>query len=370
MMGIQGMRWMAVTFTVAACVSGAMAQRGVVGERVQVDRPAMSASGTPVDGAERVSGVSGPSLGYVWDASTRNIHLVSGIAGSSLAGPAVHRGGELRLAAISPDGGFAVVADEAGAVVFYGERGVRGQDGIAIGANAGRVSQAAVSPSGTRFALFAADTGRVEVYPIADGVPGAATVIQASLPAAEVVALALADAGDAVYLISRGGAGSAVSRIAADGSARTVASLPAAIDLAFLAGGERGYVLDAAQNALYAADFGAANPTLDLVASQAEGIDQPLAMALSGDGRSVAIASAATRRATVIELASRASQQVELAEAPTGMRRLNARGVFQLTDAGSGPMLLLEVQAEGARTVYVPRAESGRAADAGRVGLR
>lgn len=118
MMSFPGTRWMAVAAVLTVVTGGAMAQRGYSGVRAGVDRPSMTATGSPVEGAERSSGVSGPSLGYLLDASTGDIHMVSGIAGSSLAGSAVHRKSPVRVAAISPARDYAVVADEAGSVVF------------------------------------------------------------------------------------------------------------------------------------------------------------------------------------------------------------------------------------------------------------
>ncbi|MDZ7637573.1 MAG: hypothetical protein U5J83_04895 [Bryobacterales bacterium] len=67
------------------------------------------------ESGERGSSVSGPTLGYVVDASTGNLHMVSGIAGSSTMGQPVHRGGAIRVAAIAPSADYAVVADESGA---------------------------------------------------------------------------------------------------------------------------------------------------------------------------------------------------------------------------------------------------------------
>jgi hypothetical protein len=183
----------------------------------------------------------------------------------------------------------------------------------------------------------------------------------------EVRGVALSDVDDAVYVI-RGGA-SGITRIAEDGM-RSMLSLPGASDLAFFAGSKRVLLLDAVQNALYEADLGEESPSLRMLASQADGIEQPSAMALSGDDKSVAIASASLRQAVVIDLATKYSRRMDLPEAPTGIRRLNARGVFQLTDARTGPMLLLEVQQDGTRTVYVPRAESVRSGDSSRLGGR
>lgn len=359
----QSLGWMVLAAGMAVMVTGAQAQRG------QVDRPSMTATGSPLEGAERGSRVSGPTLGYVWDASTANVHMVTGIAGSSLAGSPVHPGGQVRLAAISPTREYAVVADERGAVVFYGEPSPRGAARVALWRDASAVSHAAVSPSGDRFALFSADSGRLALYEVNGGLPGEATVFSAGSPLGEVVRMAVPDEGGAVFAITRGGAGTDLVRLGTDGGVRSLAALPGAADLALFSRSTRALVLDAAQSALYEIDLGSGSPALSLLASQAEGIEQASAIALSGDDRSVAVISTELRRAVVIDLGSRASRQVDLPETPTGVRRLNARGVFQVTDASAGPILLLEVQQDSARTVYVPRSVSTRGADSSRAGL-
>jgi WD40 repeat protein len=296
--------------------------------------------------------------------------MVSGIAGSSLAGPGVHPGGQVRIAAISPSREYAVVADERGAVVFYGQAtGRGGVTSVSLWNDSSRVTHAAVSPSGDRFAIYSADSGRLAVYEVQDGNPGNATVSSAPWSGGEITRLAVADQNRGVFAIARNGSGADVLRLGNDG-ARSVASLSDASDLALFSGSSRALILDSAQSALYEIDLASASPTLNLFASQANGIEKATALALSGDDRSVAVVSNELRRATVIDLATRGSRNVELPEAPNGVRRLNARGVFQVTDASAGPILLLEVQQDNARTVYVPRASGGRAADDNRAGLR
>lgn len=364
-MNKQALSWMVIAAAAATMTTGLEAQ-----QHIRADRPTMTATGTPLPDAGRGSGVSGPTLGYVWDASTSNIHMVSGIAGSSLAGPAIHPGGLVRLAAISPSREYAIVADERGAVVFYG--GVTARGGvrsIALWNDSSKVSHAGVSPSGDRFALYSADSGRLAVYEVQDGKPGDAVVSSVS-PTGEITRLAVPDQGDSVFAISRNGSGADVVRLAGNGGFGTIASLPGASDLALFSGGTRALVLDSVQNAVYEVDLGSSNPTLSLLASQANGIEKATALALSGDDRSVAVISNELRRATVIDIATRGSRQVELPEAPNGVRRLNARGVFQITDASAGPILLLELQQDAARTVYVPRSTGSRTADNSRAGLR
>ncbi|MCU0227329.1 MAG: hypothetical protein MUF01_06785, partial [Bryobacterales bacterium] len=192
------MQQVALAAAVLLMAAGAPAQRGTTGVRVQTERPGMTATGSPLEGAERGSGVSGPSLGYLLDASTGDVHMVRGLAGSSVAGAAVHRRAPVRLAAISPSRDFAVVVDDSNAVAFYAEGYSRGSAEIAVWNDAAAVTHAAVSPRGDRFALLAESTGRIALYTVRDGAPVEPRVFQAQLPLEGVRRMAIADAGDAV----------------------------------------------------------------------------------------------------------------------------------------------------------------------------
>jgi hypothetical protein len=323
--------------------------------------------GQSAPAAERGSSVTGPTLGYVVDASTGNLHMVNGIAGSSTMGAPVHRGAAIKVAAIAPSADYAVVADESGAGWFYGPAGARGVAAVELSELAG-ATHLATSPSGDSFAAYAAGSGRLSVYRVS----GAELQLVRSSAIAisgELTRLAVADGGKDPAVITRDATGTSIVRIGESGS-RAVAALPGASELVFFRGSEKALLLDATQNALYEADLVLQNPTLTLVASGSQGIEAPVGLALSDDNRTAAVASAASRKATLIDLATRNAMQIDLPETPTGVRRMNSRAVFQLTDASSGPMLLLDVQGASARTVYVPLAEGGRAATSGRASLQ
>lgn len=360
----QAVRTVLVVAGMVVAVAGADAQQTTRG-----GRPSMTATGTPLPGASRADGVSGPTLGYVWDASTSNIHMVNGIAGSSLTGPGLHSA-SVRLAAISPNREYAVIADDQGGVWFYGEALARGVNREAVWQHESEVTHAAVSPSGDRFALYSSSAKRLAIYDVRDGATVGVNVVSGVSTSGEVVRLALGDDAQGPVAIVRAGSGADVVRFALDGGVRSFASLPNAVDLAVFGAGSRVLVLDAAQSAVYSIDLASTNPVLSLLASSSEGIEQPTALALSGDDRSVAVVSAELKRAVVVDIASRGARVLELPESPTGVRRMNARGVFQLTDARTSPMLLLEVQQDSARTVYVPRAAATRGADNGQASLR
>ncbi|MCC7340213.1 MAG: hypothetical protein IT170_03925 [Bryobacterales bacterium] len=362
-MRTQALRWMTLglAFTLSTGMLAAQSGRGSSG------RGGFGSLDQGVAGGERGSSVAGPTLGYVVDASTGNLHMVSGIAGSSTMGAPVHRGSAIQCSAIAPSADYAVVSDESGKAWFYGQSGPRGAAGAEL-ADLSGVTQLATSPSGDGFAAYAATSGRISVYAVSNGAPRLERSFTVALTA-PVSRIALADGLKDPALLTRDASGTSLLRASAEG-VRSVAVLPGATELAFFRGSERAVILDAAQNAVYEADLALQNPALALVASSAQGIESPVGLALSDDNRTIAVASAANRKATLIDLATRASTQLDLPEAPTGVRRMNSRAVFQLTDAHSGPMLLLDVQGDSARTVYVPLRQGGRGAAGGRASLQ
>lgn len=362
-MRTQALRWMTwgLALTLAAATLAAQQGRG------SSNRDGFGSLGAGAAGGERGSSVTGPTLGYVVDASTGNLHMVSGIAGSSTMGAPVHQGTAIQASAIAPSADYAVISDVSGKVCFYGQSGPRGAAGAEI-ADLSGVTQLATSPSGDGFVAYAADSGRLSVYAVTNGVLRLERSSAVSLSAA-VVRVALADGLKDPALLTRDSSGTSLLRASRDG-VRNIAVLPGATEVAFFRGSEHAVILDAAQNAVYEADLALQNPALELVASGAQGIESPVGIALSEDNRTVAVASAGNRKATLIDLATRAATQVDLPETPTGVRRMNSRAVFQLTDAASGPMLLLDVQGDSARTVYVPLRQGGRDASGGRASLQ
>lgn len=362
-MRTQALRWM--TWGLALTLSTGMlaAQSG----RGSSSRGGFGSLDQGAAGGERGSSVSGPTLGYVVDASTGNLHMVSGIAGSSTMGAPLHRGAAIQASAIAPSADYAVIADATGKAWFYGQPGPRGAMGAEI-TDLGGVTQLATSPSGDGFVAYAAGRGWLSVYAVTNGVLRLERSAAVSL-SAPVVRVALADGLKDPVLLTRDSSGTSLLRAGSNG-VRNVAVLPGATEVTFFRGSEHAVILDAAQNAVYESDLALQNPTLTLIASGAQGIESPVGLALSDDNRTVAVASAGNRKATLIDLDTRSARQVDLPEEPTGVRRMNSRAVFQLTDAATGPMLLLDVQGDSARTVYVPLHQGGRNESGGRASLQ
>ncbi|MCZ2155357.1 MAG: WD40 repeat domain-containing protein [Bryobacterales bacterium] len=354
-----GFRWMAYGMTLALCSGMLIAQTG----RGSSSRGGFGSLDQGAAAGERGSSVTGPTLGYVVDSSTGNLYMVNGIAGSSTMSAPIRHGSSIRAFAIASSASYAVVSDDAGALWFYGEPTPRGTSGAAL-AGVTDVTHLAVSPSGDAIAAFSSVNNTVTVITVANGVPKVEKSYSVNA-IASVTRIVIADGMKDPLLITSDASGSTLLRASASG-VQSLAVLPNVTEAAFLSGSERMLLLDAAQSAVYETDTSASNPALTLVASSAQGIDSAVGLAVSGDNRTLAVASGANRSVTLIDLASRTATQLELPEAPTGIRRMNSRGVFQLTDASSGPILLLDAQENAARAVYVPAYAGGRGAASGR----
>lgn len=315
---------------------------------------------------ERGSSVAGPTLGYVVDATAGNLYMVNGIAGSSTMGTPIRHGSAITASAVSSSADYAVIADETGAAWFYGEPGPRGASRLELEGLRG-VTHLAVSPTGDAIAAYAAGSGSLAVFAVVNGIPRVERTYTAAV-SAPAVRVAIADGLKDPVLITHDASGSTLLRASAAG-VQSLAALPNVTDAVFLRGSEQIILLDASQNAVYEAGLASANPALVLIASSAQGIDGAVGLAVSGDNRTVAVASGTNRAVTLIDLSTRGATQLEVPEAPTGIRRMNSRAVFQLTDAANGPVLLLDAQGDSARAVYVPAYAGGRGAASGRANL-
>ena len=84
----------------------------------------------------------------------------------------------------------------------------------------------------------------------------------------------------------------------------------------------------------------------------APGLAEPAGLVFSADGKSVLAASRAAKSVTIFDFAGGAATTLECDCAPTGVARLGS--LFRLTDAGSGPVWLVDASASPARLVFVP----------------
>ncbi len=283
--------------------------------------------------------LAGPVSGVLFDPQARALRPMVGVPGASYLGDAV--ADNLDFASVSPNGRFAIASREGGTLLLRGlDEGRADQVSLE---GAGGATRAAWSADSSAVALWG-DAGRIEVWRDLAATPRLAL----SADVGKIVAAAVAPEGRNVAAASESGA-----ILFADGaSVRRILDLeqPTALALA----GSRLFVADAARNEILAIGNYAEAGDAQLFANSSRGVDDPAALAVSPDQRTLFAASRTARSLTAFNLAtSEISGVVALDFEPTRLERFSA-SLFALTGGGdSGPLQILD-SARSLAVYFVP----------------
>jgi len=283
------------------------------------------------------SGVSGPSLGYLYDSNSRTLTAVLGVAGSSVRGAAISLPGGVTALRMAPGQNYGIGILEDGSVALVEVSG----NGISTRVLAGTMAnpdQIIFGSSGTSALLYSATNGRLQVVVN----PGAAVQIRETV-ATGATALAVSDDGAWTVFANSGGlwtvdAAGALRRVSGESGIQTAAFRPGTSDLVF-----------ATSSALYgiSAASGPANPVLIR-----DGLDGILAVAESADGAHVFAST--TSGVMVIDTADGVLQTVGCDCEVTSFEALTGGNAFRLSDVGTGPTYVFDSGSAGPRVVFVP----------------
>jgi hypothetical protein len=137
--------------------------------------------------------------------------------------------------------------------------------------------------------------------------------------------------------------------LGASGSSSVVFEGGREISVAFASGGHTAAVLSGAGPWLDMFPDVSAAPTQRIAAP---GFAEPAGLAFSADGKLILAASRTAKSVTVFDLAAGAATTLDCNCTPTGVSRMG--NLFRLTDAGSGPVWLVDTGANPVRIVFVP----------------
>jgi len=292
--------------------------------------------------------VSGPVAGYVFDGTA--LRPIAGVPGGATLGGALSLGLAASAAVVSPQLDSAIVTAKDGPVHLFRLSGNSATEVAWNGAPSwpGRV---VYSPSGTAAAIYA--SRRVQVVsglpnsPVlafgAELSPMPEMLTRQTIPAAPQ-AMAVSD--DAAYLLvaSEG----RLRLLGASGSSSVVFEGGRGISVAFAPGSHTAAVLSGAGPWLDVFPDVSAAPTKRIAAP---GLAEPAGLAFSADGKLILAATRAGKSVTNFDLAGDVTA-LDCACTPTGVTRMG--NLFRLTDAGSGPVWLVDTGANPARIVFVP----------------
>src|SRR5208283_2162267 len=293
--------------------------------------------------------VSSPVAGYVFDGAA--LRPIAGVPGGATLGGALSLGLTASAAVISPQLDSALVTASDRSLHLFR---LSGQSVTEVAWNGVPRGAALVvySPSGTAAAIYA--TGRVQVVSGLPNSPVPAFAAEVGLlparPASQSASAApeaVAVSDDAAWLLvaSEGH----LRLLGASGSSSLLLDGVREVGVAFASGGHAAAVLNGQGPWLDVFPDVSAAPAQRIAAL---GLAEPAGLAYSPDGKFVVAAARAGEPVTVFDLAAGAATTLNCNCAPTGVSRMGR--FFRLTEAGAGPVWLVDANTSPARIAFVP----------------
>ncbi|HTW46853.1 MAG TPA: hypothetical protein VMD92_02830 [Acidobacteriaceae bacterium] len=294
--------------------------------------------------------LGGAQLGLVWSVADSTLRPIIGVPGATQTGAPLFPAGSYVTAAFSAQTQTALLVDPKGnlqSLVLPSTSPQTVVQGIPAGASI------AFSPKGAYAVVFA--SGGTSVLMLS-GLPQApsANSVQAGAP---VVAAAISDAGTLLVAARTGNNSVSVTASPASGSRSTLATLAGYGGMAFLPGSEDILLSDSVANTLARYHNGSAT----VLATRANGLNQPFAVAASLDDRWAVTANRADTNLLRIDLSGVVPPaQSTCACSPTHLSALLGNAVFELAAPGTAPGWMIEADDPVARVLFIPPARTGQ----------
>jgi hypothetical protein len=295
--------------------------------------------------------ISGPVLGYFFDRAAATLRPLLGIPGAATMGAPMGMDFRVAKAAISPlhDYLLAQVEGEAALTLVRLDAGALTRQGI-VGALESP-ERIVFSPAGTAAVLSECAEGTIQVLAGLPGEPAVAGRFTVPGDACPLTALAVSD--DARVILA-GFASGATALLSAEGQSRRVWLPGAASSIAFFRGRHDAVIASRAEKSLYLLRDAGGADEVTVMAREADGVGEPVAVETSWDGRLVLVANAGTGSLLVVDTAGGPAQVIASSCRTTGLHRLAGNAVFRLDESCEGPMTLLDADGAEARLVFVP----------------
>ncbi|MCP5118363.1 MAG: hypothetical protein GY953_46720 [bacterium] len=314
-----------------------------------------------------VAQVRGPVTGTVYDDYEKALRPMVGMLGAAYLGAPLT--GALDGGLASPDGRLAVAA-EGGS--FYLLRGLDTGQLRSAALPRGSGVPERMSWSGDSSTVAVQTGGRILLYSGVSEPPRGRTAARrprssqdralsvAQLDLSDlgtITALAVDDSGSVLV-----GAAGGLFRLAADGDRTLLAAAESVSGIALAE--DRLYVTDRSRNEVLEINNWRDSADVALFANQSQGVDDPVGVALSRDGRSLWVAGGGSRSVTQFDLVSRRMlRSLALGFEPTRLSPLGDGTVMLLNERDSESQALQALEdGPDARVYFVPAASAAQLA--------
>jgi hypothetical protein len=307
-------------------------------------------------GAQFSANLSGPVLGYLFDANAGSLRPVQGILGSSTIGRPVELGFTLSQAlTIGPRHVLASADGDPDLLVL--DLGASPVSIAAIPGVPARPSLATASSHGTSAALYEATGQRVWIVTGLPRNPAASYVIDLSL-VGSITQMGISDDGSVlVFSAEDRGAETLYGWTASSSGARVLMPVVSVGGIAIIENGAA-IVADRAANEVYAVwdPGGAAMP--QFLAGVRDGVSNPVGVAVSAANR-IYIANSGSATIMTLDSSGRLVKSQDCGCAVSGIYALRD-SLFRLTNTLDRTVFLLDGGSPEDRILFIPKPESSR----------
>jgi hypothetical protein len=289
-------------------------------------------------------------MGLIWNSSDSTLRTLVGVPGSTQLGPPLFPVGAYAAGAFAPLTQTGLLIDPKGNLQILILPSLVPST---VAQSVSPASVIAFAPHGGYAAVFAPGSASVLML---SGLPQAPSVSTVSASAA-IQGVAVSDAG--TMLLATGGAstGVTVASISASGTRSSLASLAGYGGMNFIPGSEDSLIADATANTLSRYHGGAAT----VLATHANGLNQPFAVAASQDGHWAVTADQADSSLLRIDLTGATSPaQSTCGCSPTQLLSLSGNAVFELTPPAAMPGWMIEADGPTSRVLFIPPVRGGQ----------
>jgi hypothetical protein len=292
----------------------------------------------------------GPSLGLVFDPSSRSVRPVLGLPGAATIGEPLTIPFPLRSAAAAHRGGFVLAQDRTdGGVVEITVSASRKLSGVMAAPD-----QILFSPSAVTAGLYHQGRRVIEVLRGLPDHPALAASFDLTALPGMPSALAVSDDGLVLAACPTGPDSAAVYVLGKGGPPAPALSLRRAAAVAFLGVSHDALVADAVANLIYRVHDAGGATSIAVIAGVAEGILAPVALASSLDGKQVVVANAGGTSPVVLNLRDGTATSVSCTCQASGVEPMAGNAVFRLTAAWQPQVWLLDAEGPKPRALFVP----------------
>jgi len=293
--------------------------------------------------------ISGPLLGYLLDPAEASLRPVWGVPGAATLGAPVALSVRWARAAVAPTHDYllAQVEGEPDLALLSLEAAPAAPQRIPGALE--NPDRMVFSPAGTAAVLHRSSDGTIQVLAGLPREPVLAGRFTIPGDAGALTALAVSDDARAVLAALAGGE---TALFTAEGRSRRVGLPGAASALAFFRGSHDAVIASRAERTVYLLRDAGGADEITALAREGDGVDDPVAVETSWDGRRVLVANAASL--LVVDLAGGVLWPIPSPSRITGLHRLAGNAVFRLEEPGAGPLAVLDADASEPRVVFVP----------------